>query len=401
MSDSKAPHAPELLDVDLEEDRYSRLRLIPWWDQERLHAATVMVVGAGALGNEICKSLALLGIGRTFVIDMDTIEDTNLTRSVLFRHEDEGKAKATVVARAMRAINPDAKVRPYVGNVVYELGQGVFGDVDIVLGALDNREARVHINSTCWKLGKPWVDGAIEVVQGVARMFVPPEGPCYECTMSELDYKLLSMRRSCALLTRDDIIEGKVPTTPTSASIIAGIQVQEAVKWLHRDRDLPLLDGKGFVFNGLTNDSYVVQYQRRSDCPAHESLGQVIPTDFCTQAVTAGEMLQFVRAQVSPQAVLEFDLELCTGWLCRKCGHTETVFRPLGALSGKDAVCPECGELREPQLTHAIYGHEEFLERTLADIGLPPYDIVHGRDGMDARHFLLAGDREMVLGEIA
>ena len=81
-----------------QEDRYSRLRLIPWWDQERLKNATVMVVGAGAIGNELIKNLTLLGIGRILVYDMDAIENTNLTRSVLYRARDVGRYKAEVAA---------------------------------------------------------------------------------------------------------------------------------------------------------------------------------------------------------------------------------------------------------------------------------------------------------------
>jgi molybdopterin/thiamine biosynthesis adenylyltransferase len=391
----------EVLDVTLEEDRYSRLRLIPWWSQERLAAARILVVGAGALGNEICKNLALLGVGRIIVIDLDSIEDTNLTRSVLFRHRDQGRPKAEVVAEAMRDLNPDVRVAPVVGNVLHDLGAGVFGEMDLVLGALDNREARVHINATCWKLGKPWIDGAIEVVQGVARMFVPPEGPCYECTMSALDYRLMSMRRSCALLTRDEVLQGKIPTTPTTASVIAGIQVQEAIKWLHRDRGLPLLAGKGFVFNGLTHDSYVVEYQRREDCPAHEEVGEIVPLDLRASTVTLGEMLEHVRQQVSPQAVLEFDREICTAFVCHRCNSREPVFAQLGTLTGDDAVCPECGEAREPEMTHSVCGTEPYLDRTLAQMGIPPYDLVRGREGMTARHFLLAGDRQETLGVLA
>ena len=389
-----------VLDVDLHEDRYSRLRLIHWWDQERLAAARVMVVGAGALGNEICKSLALLGIGRVLLIDLDTIEDTNLTRSVLFRQADQGRAKAAVAAAAMRDINPDVRVEARVGDVIHDLGQGLFRDVDIVLGALDNREARVHINAVCWRHGVPWVDGAIEVMQGVARMFAPPDGPCYECTMSETDYKLLTMKRSCALLSRDDIIEGKVPTTPTVASLIAAIQVQEAIKWLHRDRDLPLLCGKGFVYNGLSNDSYVVEYQRRANCPAHDHVDEVVPTGLRAAQATVGEMLELVRRHVSPGAALEFDRELCISFHCRCCDERAPVFQPLGKLTGTNAACPICGEPREPELTHAVYGDEAYLDRTLADIGVPPYDIVRGREGFQAKHFLLDGDREEALGEV-
>jgi len=90
----------QAIDVDMEEDRYHRLRLIQWWDQTRLQNARVMVVGAGALGNEILKNLALLGVGKSFIVDLDTIEESNLTRSVLYRAADNGQEKAATAARA-------------------------------------------------------------------------------------------------------------------------------------------------------------------------------------------------------------------------------------------------------------------------------------------------------------
>ncbi len=391
----------QVLDIDLEEGRYHRLELIPWWDQQRLFDARVMVVGVGALGNEILKQLALLGVGNIFVVDMDIIEESNLTRAVLFRKKNEGEAKATVAARALRELNPGINVQPFVGNIVYDLGEGIYKDVDLVLGALDNREARVAINQSCWRLGIPFVDGAIEIIQGVARMFIPPDGPCYECTMGERDYELLSLRRSCALLSKDDLVLGKVPTTPTTAAVIAGIQTQEAIKWLHRDRQMPLLAGKGFVFNGFSNDSYIIEYQPRDDCPAHYTMPQLEEMDWSAANTAVGEALEMVREVVSAQAVLEFEREICTGLYCPTCDENEEVFRSLGKISEREGRCPHCGELRDPQLTHAIYGDETYLDKTLAEIGLPAYDIITGRDGMNMQHFLLAADREQVLGNIA
>ena len=395
-----APAADRQMDVDLDEDRYHRLRLIPWWDQERLRNARVLVVGAGAIGNEIIKQLALLGVGRILIADMDRIEDSNLSRSVLFRHKDQGREKAVVAAEAARDINPDVKVEAFVGNIVYDLGLGVYRDMDIVFGALDNREARVAINAACWKVNRPWVDGAIEVMQGFARVFVPPDGPCYECTMSELDYKLLSVRRSCALLKREDILQGKVPTTPTTASIIAGIQVQEAIKYLHRDRNLPFLAGKGFVFNGLTHDSYIVEYQKREDCPAHWTFAGVLELDRGTGDFTGREALALARAEVGPEACVEFDREICTALTCRKCDVSEPLFTSLGKVGESQGKCPTCGEMRDPQLAHALYGDEPYLDMTLAELGLPPYDIITGREGLTMKHWVLAKDREKALGEV-
>ena len=180
------------------EDRFARFRLIGWWDQERLAGARVVVIGAGALGNEIVKDLALLGLKNVFVADRDRIENSNLSRSILFRERDCGRSKALVAAERATEIYPDIRVQAFDGNIVYDLGQGIYRWADVILGGLDNREARVAINLATARAGKVWIDGAIERLDGVARVFDPATGPCYECTMGENDWKMLEARRSCA-----------------------------------------------------------------------------------------------------------------------------------------------------------------------------------------------------------
>jgi adenylyltransferase/sulfurtransferase len=189
----------QLSSADFEEDRYARLRLIPWWDQERLKNATVMVVGAGAIGNELIKNLTLLGIGRILVYDMDAIESTNLTRSVLYRAHDVGRYKAEVAAERAKEMNPDVKAKAFIANIIDDVGLGVFRRMNVVLGGLDNREARLSINQSCYKVDRPWIDGAIEALNGFARVFIPGQGACYECTMTETDWMLINKRKSCAL----------------------------------------------------------------------------------------------------------------------------------------------------------------------------------------------------------
>lgn len=382
------------------EDRYSRLRLISWWDQKLLAASRVLVVGAGALGNEIIKNLALLGVGNIYIVDMDRIEAANLSRSVLFRAEDEGQFKAEVAAGRAREINPDINAVPLVGNVVSDVGMGLFRHVDLVIGGLDNREARVAINQKCWLTDRPWVDGAIEVLHGIARVFVPPQGPCYECTMTAEDYRLLNQRRSCALLNRDELLAGKVPTTPTSASVIAGVQVQEAVKLLHRSSELPLLAGKGFVFDGRNHDSYVVEYQEKEGCLAHETIpGLVVLDQMRSATTTAGEMLNVVRREMAAGAILELNQDVVTDLACPGCGEHRQVFRVLQGVSEGEARCPSCSRVMVPEMTHRLAGDEAFLDWTLKSIGIPPWDIMAGRNGWERVFFELAGDRAEVLGE--
>jgi len=155
------------------------------------------------------------------------------------------------------------------------------------------------------------------------------------------------------------------------------------------------------VFNGFSNDSYIIEYQRRDDCPAHYTMPSVEEWDRSVAQISAGEALELVKETVSPEAVVEFEREICTGLYCPSCDETEEVFRSLGKISEAEGRCPHCGELRDPQLTHAIYGDETYLDKTLAEIGLPAYDIITGREGMNMQHFLLAADRREALGCLA
>ncbi|MHC5540408.1 HesA/MoeB/ThiF family protein, partial [Singulisphaera rosea] len=373
-----------------DDDRYSRLRLIPWWRQERLAAARVLVVGAGALGNEVLKNLALLGVGTTYVIDLDCVEPSNLSRSVLFRAEDGGLAKAEVAARRAQEINPDVTFVPMRGDVITELGLGLFADVDVVIGCLDNREARLWVNRQCWKVGTPWVDSGIQEIQGVVKVFVPPTSACYECAMTERDYQLLNVRYSCPLLRREDILQGKVPTAPTIASMMGALEVQEALKLIH---GLPVAAGSALVFNGVTNQFYSTQLPFREDCLSHETYPAPVelPIGFRDSARALFEAAG--KTMVGPLS-LGLDRDLVVAVDCPRCGWRAEILRARTRVSQADAQCPNCRELGRPETRNSISEDSPLADRPLKELGIPAYDIVRVDGEETTGFFLLAGDRD-------
>lgn len=386
------------IDREAAEGRFDRFQLIGWWDQQKLSQAKVVVIGAGALGNEILKNLALLGVGRVFVADFDIVANSNLSRSILFRAEDCGARKVDVAVRRAREIYPDLRAQPFHGNIVYDLGLGVYRWADVILGGLDNREARVAINQAAARAGKTWIDGAIERLDGVARVFNPAQGPCYECTMGEVDWKMLEARRSCALLSRQEMEEGKVPTTPTTASVIAGIQCQEAVKLLH---GLEVLSGQGFVFDGTRHQSYLVTYSRQQDCPAHEAYQPVTILPWRVAETPVGQLLDQVRADLGPDAVIETNQDLLASLHCARCEEEEPLLASLGKVTQAQGRCPRCREHRTPKIYHTMDGKDRaLLERSLGEIGVPPWDVLAGRSRMEERFYEFQGDSEAVLGSV-
>ncbi len=381
------------------DDRFSRFRLIGWWDQEKLRSAKILVIGAGALGNEILKNLALLGFANIVVVDLDSIEASNLSRSILYRASDVGRRKADVAADAVKNIFPDAHVHPITANVVHGLGLGLFAWADVVLAGLDNREARLWINRACWKMNKPWIDGAIEGINGVARLFMPGTPPCYECTLGETDWAILNKRMSCNLLALESDTEGKVATTPTISSIIAGLQVQEAVKLLH---GLPVLAGKGFIFEGLNHTSYKVEYTENADCMSHYTFSEMMRVQETSRSLTLAQL--FSRAQRDLGAnniVIEFSRDVIHKLACPGCGEEEEVFAAVGSVPYSRGKCAKDGQMRAVITAHSYSGSEPYGTRTLDQLGLPLFDVFTARSAEREVAYLMAGDEKEILGQMA
>jgi adenylyltransferase/sulfurtransferase len=378
-----------------DEDRYSRLRLIGWWDQERVKNAKVLVVGAGALGNEVLKNLALLGLGKIFLIDFDLIQNSNLSRSVLFRAEHAGQSKAKVAATMAMELNPDCQIVPIKGDVLTEIGLGLVSEMDVVICCVDNREARLWINRMCWKANTPWIDGGIQEINGVAKVFQPPDGACYECAMTENDYRLIALRYSCPLLRQEDLQMGKVPTAPTIASIIGGLQVQEALKLLHQ---LPTLTGAALVFNGAANNFYKTNYPRREACLSHETYDLVESAPLGAHS-TVRELFELVAQRHSlPQESLnlildrDFLIEL-TG---RHIGSTKRIERPLSQVSSREGICDLTGEPLLPSTICSISASSPYIDRTLGSMGVPLFDIVKVAGPTSSYFVELSADRPTV-----
>ena len=381
---------------EVHEDRFSRFRLIPWWDQKKLQAARVLVIGAGALGNEILKNLSLLGFERIVVVDLDRIEESNLSRTILFSSADVGAFKAEAAARSLKKIAPTARVRSLVANVVQNCGLGLFAWSNLIIAGLDNREARLWINRCAWKMNRPWIDGAIEGINGVARAFVAGQAPCYECTLGETDWKLLEQRMSCNLLLREANPEGKVATTPTISSVIAGIEVQEAVKLLH---GMPTLAGSGFVFEGLNHTSYKVEYTANPACMSHFTFADVVELPQKSSELTLEDLRRHGAKDLgADDVVVEFSRDIVHALECPQCGAKDELFVPVGSVRYEEGRCVNDGQMRVVKTIHSYSGSESFGARKLDALGVPLYDVFSVRTDEAEKAYLIGGDKVAVLG---
>jgi adenylyltransferase/sulfurtransferase len=245
-------------------------------------------------------------------------------------------------------------------------------------------------------MGKPWIDGAIEGINGVAKVFAAGQPPCYECTLGEVDWAILERRMSCNLLAHRPDAEDKVPTTPTISSIIAGIQVQEAVKLLH---GLPTLAGHGFVFEGLHHSSYTVEYTENPDCMSHYTIPEMVRLTEPSASWTLMSLWERACQDLgTPESVLEFSREIIWRLVCPHCGAIEERFAPVGSVTYEEGVCPHDGRRMVVETIHRFTGTESWGVRRINEVGLPLFDVVVARSAVREIGYLMEGDRDAVLG---
>ncbi|MHA1931034.1 MAG: ThiF family adenylyltransferase [Promethearchaeota archaeon] len=159
---------------------YARQQLIDGWDQEVISNGCMMIVGIGALGCEIAKDFTLMGIGKLILIDLDTIETSNLSRQMLFRPGDEGRPKAEVAAERLKEMNPYVNIDFYFDKL-QKLPMSVYEESDVIIAALDNFNARLDLNKICLRMKKPMVEGGTVGFEGHVQIVIPKD--------SEIEYK--------------------------------------------------------------------------------------------------------------------------------------------------------------------------------------------------------------------
>jgi molybdopterin/thiamine biosynthesis adenylyltransferase len=259
---------PEIIRADrLKEDRWERSKRIKWLDIESIKNAKILVIGAGAIGNEVCKNLVLSGYKSITIIDMDHIERSNLNRCIFFSEldADEKRLKAEVVAQQLKKLGPDLNLSHHLERV-QDMPEDFIPSHDLVFGCLDNVAARLHVNAHCYHHRIPYIDGATDGFIGKVQVIIPPKTPCLECTMNKTHMSVMEKRFSC---TGRDVtfFEEKLPAEITTTSVIAALQVREGIKITCRREDM--LFGRLFYYNGVNNMSEHFEIEISPDCPHH------------------------------------------------------------------------------------------------------------------------------------
>jgi molybdopterin/thiamine biosynthesis adenylyltransferase len=318
--------------------RYLRHEAIHWFDRDYVRGLDIVVVGAGAVGNELVKNLCLLGVGKLHVIDFDRIEVHNLPRTILFRESDIGRSKAEVVAERSAKFDPNVELSFSDGDFWDTLSFARLRRTNAVVSCVDNLEARLRLNVLCQLAGVPLVNTAIDS-RSVAVEHYPfakaPDCACYGCTLPPTAYARMRDRYSCGWLRKVAFEERKIPTTIITSAFAGAFAAAEVLQRL----------------GSPAGQARRVFLDTRSLAMSEVALA---PDPECVACAARPARAVFVNARraarlpLDPAVVPAVPEEVVFGEpivleaTCQSCGATVVVNEPARKHNDSLAFCPDC-----------------------------------------------------------
>ena len=273
-----------------DDNPYSRLMALKSMgivkNYEDIRLKSVIVVGVGGIGSVAAEMLTRCGIGKLLLWDYDTVEIANMNR-LFFRPEQAGMSKTDAAAQTLKQINPDVEFESYCHNITTTDNFNNFtdrilhggldgGPVSLVLSCVDNFAARMTINQACNELRTVWMESGVseDAMSGHIQWLIPGKLACFKClpplvTTSGFDEKKLKRANVCAA------------SLPTTMGVVAGLLVQNALKYLLDFGDVAEYLG----YNAMKNffPSYALQPNPQCE-DAHCVKNQQVPLP-CVLAV--------------------------------------------------------------------------------------------------------------------
>lgn len=236
--------------------RYSRQIMLPQLDiegQQRILGASVLIIGAGGLGNPAAMYLAAAGVGRIVLVDDDQVDQTNLQRQVAFTESSINTAKVEALAAQLMANNSDIKVDTVAQRLDETELLDYISQVDVVLDCTDNFDSRFMINRISWQAGKPLVSAAAIGFEGQLSVYHPgvEASPCYQCLYGEVDAQELTCSES-----------GVLGPVVGSQGVLQALETLKLIAGVGES-----LVGRLQVFDALNHEWRTIKLRKDPECP--------------------------------------------------------------------------------------------------------------------------------------
>jgi adenylyltransferase/sulfurtransferase len=231
-----------------ERERYKRqILLFGNEGQERLKSSHIFIAGAGGLGSPAAIYLAVAGVGEITIVDMDTVDQSNLNRQILHTDRDIGKRKTVSAIAKLREYNPDIIINAIDTTITADNIRGLVGQADGIVDAMDNYPVRYLLNRVALEKKIPFFHGAIRGFYGQATTILPEKTPCLACIFPRAPPKEV------------------FPVVGATPGVIGTIQATEVVKYLTKQGEL--LAGRLFLWDGLAATSEEIALEKNPACP--------------------------------------------------------------------------------------------------------------------------------------
>ena len=344
--------------------------------RESVAGMTFLVIGAGALGNEAVKNLGLLGAGKVIVVDPDKIEISNLSRSVFFRPDDCGRSKAETLRDSLGSTFPDTHWDSQDCEIA-DLGYGVLSGTNLILTCVDNDLARVEAAWLALCLDIPMIDaglGGPDYWQGRVSFFAGRRSACFCCKLSPRRRReLLSLALSTGHSCWERNANIPLPSTPTMAAIIGGLQVDFGLQCFGRFNNPEMDKIKSPTIEICLGSSPTLRKfvtPISPVCPLHDAVPQRLAALPHCRA-SARELLDSQSADA-----VDFDWPICTAARCIDCGSE---YRPMRRVAWfrRRRFCAHCRSHRilENETLFSLNRNSPWVDTPLIDLGLPQHHL--------------------------
>ncbi len=376
----------------------------------------ILVIGVGAGGNEVLKNLLLMGFGNFTIIDFDTVEDSNLSRTTLFRKEDIGKSKSIVAAERLRelALHDSPNIVGLHGNFMKDFGKGLFIEHDVVISCVDTMKCRAFINDWCVRTKTPFFEMGFDKYLVNITFFAPcgkmqerdgkiidklPTSDGYfprflekfqVCLREQIGVGTFTEKRnSCSGMKEKDQNLSKIPTIQVSSAMAGAFISTELIKFLSGEDNIR---NKMLVYSGLTYETILFSFRRNMECKIHDE-----PIVEMQVSVKKGGTLFDIKDAIeSKYEVKLYEIQITDRFIfsghCLNCGKEIKYNKFFSELYNEEQWCEECRnkvEDYEHKMFHANNFYEipakinfsnvenkPYLKKPINDIGIPNNDIL-------------------------
>ena len=351
---------------------------------KKIKNTSILVIGVGAGGNELLKNLLLMGFGRFTIVDFDFIEDSNLSRTTLFSKEDTGKSKSLVAAERLTglSLHDNPEIKGIHGNIMHDIGPGIFIRHDIVVCCVDTLKARAYINDWCVRLKKPFFEMGFDNMNVDISFFdsTTENAPCLREIIGQGDFA--ENRNSCSGLKMQDAQLAHIPTIQVASAMAGVLVATEIIKYLQGTSSI---QNQILQYYGTNQRMNIFGINRSPLCQIHNEPPLLYTGIHADNKISVMDFLQLINTEFSDYCMLILPERFVLKGVCEGCGKEITFNQLFSLIYDEQRWCVDCrpeqksnfkGDWNIVSSLHLKMEDQGILNKKLSELGVPPMALL-------------------------